>query len=301
YDEVIANKEYNFNFVSEFEKTSDYEPGTIIAQNPVAEERVMAGTTVTLTVAQPIEDMLVPNIVGLTQERAEQRLSQDGLTNIKIAKVDSDSVEEGNVIYTEPRINAYVSKDTLITVYISTGPTTTTIESIKMPNVVNLSKDDAVSFLKKTGFNNLYFKTEESPKPKDTVIAQSETEGNSLKEDTKITLTVSTGTTTTTTATYKVMVNVLLPAVYGANGYYVSDNVIIYVDGAQYSSSKESLNGSIASFPIEAKADSKIEIEVLISSFNETQKSIINVDKNNKDVMFDFSSYSSNKGQGDAQ
>ena len=123
------------------------EAGTIIGQTPAAEERVMvAGTTVTLTVAQPIEDILVPNIVGLTQERAEQRLSQEGLTNIKIAKVDSDSVEEGNVIYTEPKLNSYVSKDSLITVYVSTGPTTTTSESIKMPNVVNLSKDDAVSF-----------------------------------------------------------------------------------------------------------------------------------------------------------
>ena len=147
YDEVISNKEYDFNFVSAFEKTSDYEAGTIIGQTPAAEERVMAGTTVTLTVAQPIEDILVPNIVGLTQERAEQRLSQEGLTNIKIAKVDSDSVEEGNVIYTEPKLNSYVSKDSLITVYVSTGPTTTTSESIKMPNVVNLSKDDAVSFL----------------------------------------------------------------------------------------------------------------------------------------------------------
>ena len=82
----------------------------------------------------------------LHRKEAEQRLSQEGLTNIKIAKVDSDSVEEGNVIYTEPKLNSYVSKDSLITVYVSTGPTTTTIESIKMPNVVNLSKDDAVSF-----------------------------------------------------------------------------------------------------------------------------------------------------------
>ncbi len=34
YDEVISNKEYDFNFVSAFEKTSDYEAGTIIGQTP---------------------------------------------------------------------------------------------------------------------------------------------------------------------------------------------------------------------------------------------------------------------------
>lgn len=302
YDEVISNKEYNFNFESEYEKTSDKEPGTIIRQNPVADERVMAGTTVTLTVAQPIEDIPVPNIVGLTQERAEQRLTQDGLTNVKIAKVDSDSVEEGHVIYTEPKLNSYVTKDTLITVYISTGPTTTTIQSIKMPNVVNLSKDDAVSFLKKSGFTNLYYKTEDSTKPKDTVIAQSQSEGNFLNEDTKITLTLSTGTVTTTApAIYKVTVDVLLPAVRGDNGFYTNDNVIIYVDGAQHSSSRVVLNGTTASFPIEVEANSKTDVEVLLSSFNETQKSIVNVDKDNKTVLYDFSSYSSGNDQEDAQ
>lgn len=295
YDEVISNEEYDFNFVSAFEKTSDYESGTIIEQNPAADERVMAGTTVTLTVAQPIEDIPVPNVIGVSEERAQQTLSQKGLTNIKIAKVDSDSVDEGSVIYTEPKLNSYVSKDTLITVYVSTGPTTTTVENIKLPNVVNLSKDDAVSFLKKSGFTNLYFKTEDSTKPKDIVIAQSESEGNYLKGDTKITLTVSTGITTTVApVNYKVTVNILLPAVTGDNGSYINDNVIIYVDGTQHSSSRISLDGTTASFPIEAEADSKIDIEVLLSSFNETQKSVINVDKNNKEVMFDFSSYSNN-------
>ncbi|MDE6723624.1 MAG: Stk1 family PASTA domain-containing Ser/Thr kinase, partial [Eubacterium sp.] len=54
FDEVIENKDYDLNFVSSPEKTSDYEPGTILAQNPAAGERVIAGSTVTLTIAQPI-------------------------------------------------------------------------------------------------------------------------------------------------------------------------------------------------------------------------------------------------------
>ncbi|MDE6412300.1 MAG: Stk1 family PASTA domain-containing Ser/Thr kinase, partial [Eubacterium sp.] len=58
YDDVVSNKDYDFKFVANPEKTSDYESGTIIAQTPVADERVMAGSVVTLTVAQPIEDIL---------------------------------------------------------------------------------------------------------------------------------------------------------------------------------------------------------------------------------------------------
>ncbi|MDE6723308.1 MAG: PASTA domain-containing protein, partial [Eubacterium sp.] len=235
----------------------------------------------------------VPNVIGITQERAEQSLSQKGLTNIKIAKVDSDTEAEGNVIYTEPRFNSYVSKDTLITVYVSTGPTTTTIENIKMPNVVGLSKSDAAAFLQKAGFKNVVYKTEDTAKPKDIVIAQSQSDGNYVKEDTKITLTVSSGVTTTESTSaavnYKVNVNVLLPNMSG-DSY---DNVIIYVNGAQHSSSRVRLDGTIASFPVEAEAGSKLEVEVLLASFNATHKFNIDVDKN-KDAMVDFSDYGVN-------
>ena len=242
YDEIVSNQDYEFNFVSAFEKTDEYEAGTVIKQSPAADEKVIKGSTVTLTVAQAVEDILVPNVIGLTQERAEQVLSQRELTNIKIAKIDSDSVKEGDVIYTEPKLNSYVSKDTMITVYVSTGPTTTTIENIRVPNVVGLNKNDATEFLKKAGFSNVVFNTEDNERPKDIVIAQSQSEGNYVKENTKITLTVSTGVTTTEStepAEYKLTLNVLLPN-YIENGTPRFDNVVVYVNGTQYSSSQAS-------------------------------------------------------------
>ncbi|MDE6658547.1 MAG: Stk1 family PASTA domain-containing Ser/Thr kinase [Eubacterium sp.] len=289
YDEVVANKDYDFNFVLEYEKTNEVESGTITAQNPAADERVMAGSTVTLTVAQPMEDIQVPNIVGLTQERAEQKLKQTGLTNIKIAKVDSDTEEVGNVMYTEPRIQSYVSKDTLITVYVSTGPTTTTIDNARMPNVIGLSKGDAESFLNKAGFKNVVFKTEDSEKPKNIVIAQSQNEGNYISEDTKITITVSNGVTTTLPPEdYTVTLNVQLPALMGDNGDYLSDMVVVYVDGVQHSSSQVRLDGTIASFFVDAKGDSKIDIDVLLSKLDERHSLQVNVDRD-KDFTVDFS------------
>ena len=164
-----------------------------------------------------------------------------------------------------------------------------------MPNVVGLSKSDADAFLKKAGFKNVVYKTEDTEKPKDLVLAQSQNDGNYIKEDTKITLTVSTGVTTTESTTaeavqYKVNVNVLLPN--AASDSY--DNVIIYVNGTQHSSSRVRLDGTIASFPVEADSGSKLDIEVLLASSNATHKlSSINVDKN-KDVMVDFSDYGVN-------
>ena len=273
----------------------EYEAGTVIKQSPAADEKVIKGSTVTLTVAQAVEDILVPNVIGLTQERAEQVLSQRELTNIKIAKIDSDSVKEGDVIYTEPKLNSYVSKDTMITVYVSTGPTTTTIENIRVPNVVGLNKNDATEFLKKAGFSNVVFNTEDNERPKDIVIAQSQSEGNYVKENTKITLTVSTGVTTTEStepAEYKLTLNVLLPN-YIENGTPRFDNVVVYVNGTQYSSSQVRLDGSTASFPVLAEADSEITVDVLLSGFNARHSFKFVVDKD-KEALVDFSDYSQN-------
>lgn len=299
YDDVVSNKDYDFKFVANPEKTSDYDSGTIIAQTPAADEKVMAGSTVTLTVAQPIEDILVPNIVGLTQERAEQKLKQEGLTNVKIAKVDSDTEEEGNVIYTEPKINSYVSKDTMITVYVSTGPTTTTIDNARMPNVVGLSRSDAESFLNKAGFKNVVFKAEESEKPKNIVIAQSQNDGNYIREDTKITITVSNGVTTTQPPEdYTVTLNVRLPELMGENGDPLDDMVIVYVDGVQDSSSNAMLNGSIATFFVDAEAGSKLDIEIILLNLNERHSLQVNVDRD-KDFTVDFSGVENPNGGND--
>ncbi|MDE6412963.1 MAG: PASTA domain-containing protein, partial [Eubacterium sp.] len=246
-----------------------------------------------------IEDILVPNIVGLTQERAEQKLKQEGLTNIKIAKVDSDTEEAGNVIYTEPKINSYASKDTLITVYVSTGPTTTTIDNARMPNVVGLSRSDADSFLKKAGFNNVVFKAEDSEKPKNIVIAQSQNEGNYIREDTKITITVSNGVTTTQPPEdYTVTLNVRLPDLKGENGAPLDDMVIVYVDGVQDSSSNAMLNGGTATFFVEAEAGSKLDIEIILLNLNERHSLQVNVDRD-KDFTVDFSGVENPNGGND--
>lgn len=298
FDEVISNKDYEFNFVSAYERTAEKEPGTILAQSPAEGERVIAGSTVTLTVAQPIEDILVPNVVGLTQERAQNRLAQEGLTNIKIAEIDSDTVEIGNVIYTEPRLNSYVSKDTMITVFVSTGPTTTVVESLKMPNVEGLTMKDATNFMSKAGFSNVVVETVDNALPKDIVISQSENYGNTIRPDTKIILTVSTGVTTTAApAEYTVKIKVVLPACVEADKKNAVDNLSLYINGVQNSTKQISLDGSATELAVTLDADASAMLVVSLETLQVRHNFEFKGINEDKEVTADFSEYSYNMVQ----
>lgn len=298
FDEVISNKEYEFNFVSAYERTEEKEPGTILAQSPAEGERVIAGSTVTLTVAQPIEDILVPNVVGLTQERAQNRLAQEGLTNIKIAEIDSDTVEIGNVIYTEPRLNSYVSKDTMITVYVSTGPTTTVVESFKMPNVEGLTMKDAVNFMNKAGFSNVVVETVDHALPKDIVISQSENYGNTIRPDTKIILTVSTGVTTTAAPVeYTIKIKVILPSCVEADKKNALDNLSLYINGVQNSTKQVKLDGSTTELALTLDADASAMVVVSLETLQVRHNFEFKGVNEEKEVTADFSEYSYNMVQ----
>ena len=199
YDTVISN--YNYTFIAEYEKTEAYEPGQIIQQSPAAGEKVIAGATITLTVAASADDITVPKVYEITKERAEQELKRYGLTNIKFSEVVSETVQEGYVIYTEPKAGSFVSKETLITVFVSTGPSTTTIDNIRMPDVTGLSQNDAVAFLTKIGFTNVVVEPQDSEIQKGIVIAQNPSYRTAISADSAIKIYVSTGVATTESST----------------------------------------------------------------------------------------------------
>ena len=172
YDELQNDTSYDYQFVAEYRKTNDQEPGIIISQSPEAGSRVTKGSTVTLIVAASEKDISVTNVYGLSLELAQETLKQDGLTIFKTMKVSSESVEEGKVVYTDPKAGTIVSSDQEITIFISDGPSTTTVETIKVPDVTGLTQSGAKAFLEKYGFKNVTFTTQDSVFKKGIVISQ---------------------------------------------------------------------------------------------------------------------------------
>lgn len=266
YDELQNSKDYKYEFVAEYRKTDEKEPGIILSQSPEAGSKITEGSTVTLVVAASEKDITMPNVYGLTLEMAEQTLKQSELSIFKAMKINSDTVEEGKVIYTDPKANSIVSGDQEITIYVSDGPSTTTIEKIKIPDVIGLTKSGAREFLTKCGFTNVEFKTQDSTYPKDVVISQSPSVGSSAKATDKITVIVSTGVTTTEPQTADVTLDVLLPKIEGK-----SDTLTVELDGKTYTSTNYDMDGSKVVIKVTVDANKSQNIRVSLKKAGETK------------------------------
>lgn len=266
YDELQNSNDYKYEFVAEYQKTDEKEPGIILSQSPEAGSKITEGSTVTLVVAASEKDITMPNVYGLTLEMAEQTLKQSELSIFKAMKINSDTVEEGKVIYTDPKANSIVSGDQEITIYVSDGPSTTTIETIKVPDVIGLTKSGAREFLTKYGFTNVEFKTQDSTYPKDVVISQSPSVGSSAKATDKITVIVSTGVTTTEPQTADVTLDVLLPKIEGK-----SDTLTVELDGKTYTSTNYDMDGSKVVIKVTVDANKSQNIRVSLKKAGATQ------------------------------
>ena len=283
YDELQNSNDYKYEFVAEYQKTDEKEPGIILSQSPEAGSKITEGSTVTLFVAASEKDITMPNVYGLTLEMAEQTLKQSELSIFKAMKINSDTVEEGKVIYTDPKANSIVSGDQEITIYVSDGPSTTTIETIKVPDVIGLTKSGAREFLTKYGFTNVEFKTQDSTYPKDVVISQSPSVGSSAKATDKITVIVSTGVTTTEPQTVDVTLDVLLPKIEGK-----SDTLTVELDGKTYTSTNYDMDGSKVVIKVTVDANKSQNIRVSLKKAGATQT--VNTDGKDKTTFtVDFS------------
>ncbi len=289
YDTLISTNT-KYQFVLETEKTADAQPGIVLRQSPEAGTKIIDGSKVTLVVAASMDDIEVPNVYGLTEDKAKKAFEQKKLINYKFTTVASETVEEGKVVYTDPKAGSVVGSDSQITIYISSGPTTAVVETITVPDVIGLKQEGARAFLEKCGFKNISFVTEDSMAPKGVVLSQSPNAGVSAQAEDSIKITISSGVSTTTTVkTFKAALTVRLPEITSE-----SDTLIIELDGKSYSSNKVKLDGSEKTFSIQLDNTGDMEIRVSLKSTGAVQTERIKGDRD-QNVNIDFSSFSVTK------
>lgn len=283
YDELKENSAFEYEFVAEYEKTDSTEPGIIMSQSPEAGSKVTVGSKITLVVAASNKDITMPNVYGLSLEMAEQTLKQSGLSIFKTMKVNSETMEEGKVVYTDPKASSVVAGDQEIKIYISEGPSTTTIETIKIPDVTGLTQSGAETFLRKTGFTNINFVTQDSALPKGVVISQSPSIGSSAKADDNLKIIISSGVTTTQPVDVNCSINVSLPNIEGR-----SDTLIVKVDNKILYSKVHDTQGESVSVTVPVQADKTQIIQVSLKNAGSTE-TLTTDGKDNLSFKVDFS------------
>jgi beta-lactam-binding protein with PASTA domain/predicted Ser/Thr protein kinase len=169
-----------------FPEPSNKPANEVIAQNPLGNAQVKAGSTVTLTYSTGPVSTTVPTVTQLSLADAEAQLRQNGLKVGRISRQTSNGVLQGQVISTSPVAGASVAKGTRVSLTVSTGEA--------MPNVVGDNLGDAQAAL--TQFTNqgtqitVRSQTTTTAQP-DTVVAQQPQANQPLPKSASITLTVA--------------------------------------------------------------------------------------------------------------
>jgi len=116
--------------------SSSVKEGFAIGTSPEEGTEVDRGARVRLFVSSGPEQVSVPNVVGLTREAAETRLTREGL-DPQVRMQDSDAPED-EVIAQDPVEGSKVDAGDRVTITVSRGK-----KQVDVPNVVGLGEDDA--------------------------------------------------------------------------------------------------------------------------------------------------------------
>jgi serine/threonine-protein kinase len=120
------------------------EKGIAIRTVPAAGEQVDRGERIQLFVSSGPEQVEVPDVTGLSRDSAQDLLTKAGL---EPAVEERESEEpENDVISQDPAAGTEVDRGSTVTITVSTG-----IEKVSVPNVVGLTRRDAVAQLREVG------------------------------------------------------------------------------------------------------------------------------------------------------
>ncbi len=166
-----------------FEASDDVPKGTVISQEPNPDQFVAPGTEIDFVVSQGKPQVEVPFVIGQQREEARTVLIGAGL-RVKFEERESDQ-PAGQVLETKPAQGQQVAENSVVTVVYSDGPE-------KIPNVVGMTQQQAEKALREAGYVPDVVPSDETTKPKGTVIQQSPPAGEAAQEGATVTIVVST-------------------------------------------------------------------------------------------------------------
>ncbi|KQZ76189.1 MULTISPECIES: Stk1 family PASTA domain-containing Ser/Thr kinase [unclassified Nocardioides] len=181
-------------------------PGTTTATAPVREDEdpskrtglwILLGVLLLALVAagiwmynnnsdDPVEQVAVPDVAGMTQARAVQALKAEELVPV-IEEAAHDTVAEGKVIDTDPEGGTDVDPGSEVTVTVSTGK-----PDLQVPTVLGLTRAEAEEKLTTAGFK-VTFQERDTDEPKNQVVDQTPAADTKVSYGSAVTVFVSDG------------------------------------------------------------------------------------------------------------
>lgn len=161
----------------------EVDKGLVVSQTPAADVKKAKGTAVDVVVSKGPEPVDVPNVVGKTQDDAENVLSEAGFSvDVDDNQVFDPSVPAGSVVSQTPS-SGQAERGSEVTLVISKGPDQTQLVSV--PFVVGRREDEARKRLEEAG---LGVNVQRNGGGFDRVFQQSPSPGSEVPPGTVVTI-----------------------------------------------------------------------------------------------------------------
>jgi len=168
---------------------SDQKAGIIISQDPLPDTQVDKGSVVTFSVSIGQETVSIPDLTNQHYDAAAAQLKAQGI-KYTTRFISDDGIAENRVIRTNPSAGEEATPDTVVTIYISTGPAIVTKD---VPDLLSNTEADAIEKLSSAGFKvDKKYQYNDSV-PKDCVISQTPAAGTKLEEGSVVVIDISLG------------------------------------------------------------------------------------------------------------
>lgn len=236
------------------ERYSDKPENTILNQEPAQGKIVKIGSTVYVTVSKGKQLVAVPNEINKDYREAKIEIENNGL-KANIIEQYNDKYPQGFVFDQNPRQGVQVEYNTTIDLYVSKG-----IEPTTVPNLTNMTLDDAKSAIENAGLKlGKITYQERTDMPDNVVIEQSIPQNTEVQKGNTIDIVVSRAVQTTEQEQTK---NVIIdlpnkPGTMKVDVYVIQKGQ----KNLQYSST-HTYQDSPLTVPITAKGNAIIEVDI---------------------------------------
>ncbi|HEY0169026.1 MAG TPA: Stk1 family PASTA domain-containing Ser/Thr kinase [Jatrophihabitans sp.] len=163
--------------------------GAVLGTHPDAGTHLLGGRSVRLVISSGAERFTVPQVAGRDYAEAQQSFAEIPVRLVRRNAADgTGKLAPGKVIRTEPQPTSKVKRDSVVTVYVSTGP-----PIVPVPDVRDQSQDQASATLTKAGFKLALGQEHSDTVPAGSVIRQDPSAKSSVAKFSTVNLVISQG------------------------------------------------------------------------------------------------------------
>ena len=163
--------------------------GVVVSQTPEAGTMVKEERAITIYVSKGGEEIEMPNLRGLNQSDAIDKLQQMGLRLGSAYETFSDE-DSGTVISQDPRSGTRISKGQTVDITVSKGQK---IKKVSVPDVKGVPVDRARTIIEGSSLSVGGTSEQESTQAAGTVVSQSPAAGTEVDAGSSVRLVVSSG------------------------------------------------------------------------------------------------------------